>query len=93
MEDGTCRFPNELLMRYEMKERISLLELAAWKVACIYQQDELQREGSIRALSNWLSAKYFVEHGWKDYRTEMRQSNRISIIVESVVPFLVESSA
>jgi len=86
--DGKCMFPNELLLRYEMKERISLLWLAAWRVACIHRLNEVQREGGIRALSSWLEVKTFVEHDWKRYRSEMRNSNRVNIIVERVVPFL-----
>jgi len=87
--NGKCRFPHELLLHYEMKERLSLLELAALKAACIHRQDELQKERGVRPLSNWLEARYYVEHGWKEYRTEMRHSSRVSIIDERVVPFLV----
>jgi len=86
---GHCTFPEALLLRYEMKERISLLEIAAWKAACIYRQDEIQRERDIRAHWNWLAAKSYVENDWKEYRTEMRHSNRVNIIVERVVSFLL----
>jgi len=85
---GKCTFPNELLLRYEMKEQISLLELAAWRVACIHRLDAVLREGGLRALSSWLAAKFFVDHDWKRYRLEMRHSNRVNMIVERVVPFL-----
>ncbi len=72
-----------------MKERISLLELAAWKAACIHRLDEMKRESGVLVFSNWLAAKSFIDRDWKEYRSEMRHSNRVSIIVERVVPFLV----
>jgi len=44
---NSCQTANALLAKYEMKERILLLELVAWKAACIHRLDEMKRESGV----------------------------------------------
>jgi hypothetical protein len=69
------------LLWYEHMERISLLELAAWKAACVLDME--QKEGQM--MYNLLE---WIRYGWKQNKTKMRHSNATHVIVENVVSFL-----
>lgn len=67
-----------LLSKYELMEEISLLELAAWKSACIMEKLHL----SYYEMLEWLRI------GWIDKKQEMRHSPAVAVIIRCVVPFL-----
>jgi hypothetical protein len=79
-----------LIQKYEQMERLSLLELAVWKAACISRagQEEVDSKTSIKTLHDailWVANNH---HTWKKYRKEMRKSNAIEIVIQHVLPFL-----
>jgi hypothetical protein len=71
-------------------ERLSLLELAVWKAACISRAGQVE-PGSKTNIKTLHDAILFVannRHTWKKYREEMRKSNAIEVIIQHVLPFL-----
>jgi hypothetical protein len=68
--------------KYDLKERISLLELAVWKCVC-----QLSKEAS--ASCNALEWHLWSVLGWKLAKKEMRHSNSIAITIGHVKEFLV----
>jgi hypothetical protein len=79
-----------LLQKYEQMERLSLLELAVWKAACISHagQVELDSKMSMKSVHDAILCAAKHQHTWKKYRTETRKSNAIEIIIKHVNPFL-----
>jgi hypothetical protein len=69
----------KLLLKYEHKERVSLLEMAVWKASCVMDKSE---ELTYYAMLDWKS------RGWKESKDKMRSCNAIEVIVRSVLPFL-----
>lgn len=65
--------------RYEHMERVSLLEVAIRKYACL--DDTVKPIRDIVAISQWL------KDGWKVNKSKTRGCRAISIIVTHVVPF------
>jgi hypothetical protein len=74
-----------LLEKYEQRERISLLELAAWKATCILHP-ELRPAGIKR--KGYLAWLDWARNGWKENKATLHNANEISIIVTSIMPFL-----
>jgi hypothetical protein len=75
------------LSMYEHMERLSLLELAVWKAACL-SQVEIDSKTSMKTFHDAILCVAKHQHNWKKYRTETRKSNAIEIIVKHVLPFL-----
>jgi hypothetical protein len=69
------------LEKYEIMEKISLLELAVWKTAC-------QMSIPPVALRDSLDWHLWLTSGWESKKNKMRQTNAISIIVAHVCTFL-----
>jgi hypothetical protein len=67
-----------LLVKYEHLERVSLLELAAWKAVCI----AAKVNGCHHSWQEWYRG------GWKGSKPGARTAREIGILVVSVVPFL-----
>jgi hypothetical protein len=87
------RKATRLLEKYEHMERFALLELAVWKATCTRRAGEVKVDPS--NLKTVEDAIRFAEKlaekqrsAWKDYKTEMRHSNAIEIIMSLVVPFV-----
>jgi hypothetical protein len=82
-----------LLGKYERMERFCLLELAVWKATCTQRAGEVKVdpnnvktvEDTIRFAQKLAEKQHSV---WKDYKTEMRHSNAIEIIMSLVLPFV-----
>jgi hypothetical protein len=79
-----------LLRKYEQVERLSLLELAVWKEACIScaGQEKVDSKTSMETLDHAILFVAKNRHTWKKYRTEMRKASAIDIVIQHVVPFL-----
>jgi hypothetical protein len=75
------------LSLYEHMGRLSLLELAVWKAACI-SQVEFDSKTSMKTLHDVILCAAKHQDAWKEYRTETRKSNSIEIIIKQVLPFL-----
>jgi hypothetical protein len=75
------------LKLYEHMGRLSLLELAVWKAACI-SQVEVDSKTSMKTFHDAVLCVAKHQHTWKKYRTETRKSNSIEIIIKQVLPFL-----
>jgi hypothetical protein len=75
---------------YEHMERLSLLELAVWKAACISHAGEVKLDSktSMKTLHDAILFTEKHQHTWKEYRTETRKSNAIEIVIKQVLPFL-----
>lgn len=82
---------------YEHMERLSLLELAVWKEACISHAGNVELDSKTSILDSKTSMKTLHDallftaqhqHTWKKYRTETRKSNAIEMIIKHVLPFL-----
>jgi hypothetical protein len=94
--DTTCSVNEEasllcqaetLIQKYEQMERLSLLELAVWKAACISRAGQVE-PGSKTNIKTLHDAILFVannRHTWKKYREEMRKSNAIEVIIQHVL--------
>jgi hypothetical protein len=78
------------LNNYEYMERLSLLELAVWKAACISHagQVEVDSKTSVKTFYDAILCAAKHQHTWKKYRTDTRKSNAIEIIIKHVIPFL-----
>jgi hypothetical protein len=76
-----------LLQKYEQMERLSLLELAVWKAACT-SCVEFDSKTNMKTLHDAILFVANNRHTWKKYRTEMRKSNAIEIVIQHVIPFL-----
>jgi len=68
------------LRQHEKSERLSLLELAVWKTACILHPLEIPKDS--------LAFLCFLKVGWKANKERMRRSSSIAIVVQQVLPFL-----
>jgi hypothetical protein len=77
--------PESLILQLEAKERRCLLELAAWKVACLANPSS---GSSMPNCNNYHSWQDWSRHGWKGNKKAMRDSNGIGIIVQNVSLFL-----
>jgi hypothetical protein len=84
-----------LLEKYELMERFALLELAVWKATCTRHAGEVKVDPkdvkTVEDAIRFVDAIRVAEKqgsGWKDYRTEMRHSNAIEIIMSLVIPFV-----
>jgi hypothetical protein len=80
-----------LLNMYEHMERLSLLELAVWKAACMSHTAEVKPDDSQSIMTTLHDAILFTakhQYTWKNYRTETRKSNAHEIIIKQVLPFL-----
>jgi hypothetical protein len=79
-----------LLQKYEQMERLSLLELAVWKAACVSRSTrvDLDSKMSMKSVEDAVLCVANNHHTWKEYRTETRRSNAIEIIIKHVLPFL-----
>jgi hypothetical protein len=71
----------ELLEKYEDMERISSLELAIWKHACIQIPTKT-------VSNNALDWQGWFQQGWKENKDSTRHSPAISGIIPHVLPFL-----
>jgi hypothetical protein len=68
------------LQKYEHLERISLLELVAWKAACVA---DTEANLSLYEMMEWLN------HGWKTNKTKLQRCTAVTnVIVQNVVEFL-----
>jgi hypothetical protein len=79
-----------LLQKYEHMERLSLLELAVWKAACISRATRVELD-SMASMKSVEDAVLFVANNhrtWKEHRTETRKTNAIEIVIKRVLPFL-----
>jgi hypothetical protein len=87
---AALRSATALLEKYEQRERISLLELAAWKATCILHPElrppAIKRKGYLA----WLD---WARNGWKENKAALRNANELSIIVMSIMPFLGPEAA
>jgi hypothetical protein len=72
-------FQEGRLAFFETMERISLLELAIWKAACIMEKTE---ELTYYAMLEWKL------RGWKESKAKMRRSSAIDVIIRNTLPFL-----
>lgn len=71
----------KLVEHYEHLNRISLLELAAWKACCLKSPPK-----TIRSYVGW---QQWVSGGWERNKRSFFRCNDIVIIVEAVLPFLI----
>lgn len=71
-----------LLLKFEYRERLALLELAVWKAVCIAISENASEQKDYHSWQNW------VREGWKENKITMRDANEIGITVASVSPFL-----
>jgi hypothetical protein len=74
-----------LVAEHEVKERRCLLELAAWKAACLANPSS---DSIISTCNNYHSWQDWSRNGWKGNKKAMRNSNGIGIIVQYVSLFL-----
>jgi hypothetical protein len=89
-EDSSILQKGEIsLNNYEHMERLSLLELAVWKAACIAQAGlvEIDSKTSLKTVHDAILFTGTHQNTWKKYRTETRKSNAIEIIIKHVLPF------
>jgi hypothetical protein len=68
------------LRRYELRERLALLELAVWKAGCKVNPPD--------AVKDALSHRYWWTEGWKASKQSMRSCPAIHVVVTNVLPFL-----
>jgi hypothetical protein len=66
---------------YVLKQRMSLLELAAWKAMCLVSSAGATTPDCSRG-QDWR------RHGWKVNKSATRNSNEIGIILRTVLPFI-----
>ncbi len=84
---------DRLLRTYERMERFALLELAVWKATCTRRAGEVKVDPcNLNTVEDTIRfAKKLAEKqrsAWKDYKTELRHSNAIEIIMSLVIPFV-----
>jgi hypothetical protein len=68
------------LRRYELRERLALLELAVWKAGCKMNPPD--------AVKDALAHRYWWTEGWKASKQSMRSCPAIHVVVTNVLPFL-----
>jgi hypothetical protein len=94
---GTYSLAVSSLVKYEHMERVSLIEMAAWKHSCIMALDdddsntgnEQQQQQSPReTMSSFLDVKAWERHGWKAIKMTMRRFEATNVIVQCVLPYL-----
>ena len=73
---------HKLLRQYQHWERISLLELAVWKFACLNSMDNENGKASFLEWSRWF------ESGWKQHKKSHYRSDQVVIVMKAIVPFL-----
>lgn len=73
-----------LLKKYERLELSSLIELAAWKHACVMAGTESQ-------MPSYLDMKEWERNGWKKNKTALRRSEATEVIVQNVLAFIDDS--
>ena len=73
----------DLLERYKDLERISLLELAVWKFACLTADPK--NHGEIKSIVDW--SRWYT-NGWKEHKKRLYRCNQIVILMKAIVPFL-----
>jgi hypothetical protein len=78
------------LVKYERLERISLIEMAAWKHSCIMllDNDDDEEQQQPHETMSYLAMKEWERHGWKKIKSTMRRSEATNVIVQCVLPFL-----
>jgi hypothetical protein len=78
-----------LLEKYERMERLSLLELAVWKATCRRHAGEVKVDPSnLKTVEDTIRFAEKQRTVWKDYKTELRHSNAIEIVMSQVIPFV-----
>jgi hypothetical protein len=83
------REAERLLERYERMERFALLELAVWKMTCTRHAGEVKVDPkNVRTVEDAMRFAEKQRTAWKGYKTEMRYSNAIEIIMSQVIPFV-----
>ena len=73
---------HNLRLEYEGLERISLLELAVWKFACLTKD---QNDGDRKSFVEWTR---WYENGWKEHKKSHYRCNRVVILMKAIVPFV-----
>ena len=74
----------DLLRQYKHLERISLLELAVWKFACLSMDQKQDRtKQSFLEWSRWYTS------GWKQHKKSHYRCNQVVILMKAIVPFLL----
>jgi hypothetical protein len=83
MDDDRATYvlAEKLIVKYDYMERVSLLELAAWKLVCQIAHPPDNASGAI-FWQRWLNT------GWKAKKDEMRFSNAIVIVINNILLFL-----
>lgn len=73
------------ISEYEQLERLSLLELAVWKSACLVSMPPCRNGATI----DYLALLQWSKTGWKEHKQIVRQNtNAIAIALTHVVPFI-----
>jgi hypothetical protein len=88
-------FPaSHFLEKYERMEISSLIELAAWKHACLMagEDDTESSLSSQKMLSSYLDMKEWERNGWKKNKAAMRRSEATEVIVPNVLAFIDDSA-
>ena len=75
---------NVLLLQYKQLERISLLELAVWKFACLASTDP-KKDNQKRSFVEW---SWWYESGWKQHKKSRYRCKQVVIVMKAIVPFL-----
>jgi hypothetical protein len=70
------------LEKYELMERVDLLDLAVWKATCFLSPPQNVTFRNVVDCQAWMCS------GWKVLKEEMRGSNAITIIHAQVLPWL-----
>ena len=82
-EDCTLVERAQSLQReYKRLERISLLELAVWKFACLTKD---QNDGDRKSFVEWTR---WYENGWKEHKKSHYWCNQVVILMKAIVPFV-----
>lgn len=82
-----------LLKKFEEMERLSLLELTVWKAACISRARDTTLPKDVKTVGDALLYTERNRDCWKDYRTAMRSSNAVEIVIKHVHPFIRKTSS
>jgi hypothetical protein len=85
LASSTLAEAKALLKKYELMERLSLLELAVWKSVCMRRVGD-----NVKTVEDAISIATRIAHrdSWRKYQTEMRKSNTMGIVIKHVLPFL-----
>jgi hypothetical protein len=71
------------LLKYERRESIAPLELAAWKTVCLVSDDDQMTKHK-----GYLSWTVWSTVGWKENKGALKDANAVGIISKAVLPFL-----